>query len=130
LTALKGTFVLTQDLQLDELDRAIVVFVHRYRRGHRRGPTWGEVRAGVGLPRLDLSTDALLAWWDTQLPDSYPTTRAARRAFKWAVKGADPLPRRLHRLKWAGYLKYTQQERSLDVGRRVRAWEADRRRSA
>jgi hypothetical protein len=114
-------------LELDDVDRAIVVFVHRYRAEHHRGPLWREVRDAVGIPRLDLGTDALLAWWDAQPPDRYLSRMAAQRAFKQVVRNADPLPARLLALRWAGYVRFNKTERSLNVGPRIRAWQESRR---
>jgi hypothetical protein len=113
-----------RDIALDDLDRGIVLFVHRYRQEHGRGPLWNEVRDELGIPRPDKSTDALLAWWDAQPPDRYATTTAARRAFKRAVHDADPFRRRMLALRWAGYVRFSDKERSLDIGRRVQAWQA------
>ena len=59
-------------------------------------------------------------------PDLYITRAAAQRAFDRAVYHDDPLKRRLLALWWAGYVRFTKKERSLDVGSRVRAWQTAR----
>jgi hypothetical protein len=118
-----------RDIALDEVDRGIILFVHRHRKEHGKGPLWREVRDETGLPSLDFSVDAFLTWWDAQGPDAYPSTDAARRAFKRAVRQVDPLADRLYPLRRAGYLKFGPTERSLDVGWRVTAWAKGRRSS-
>jgi hypothetical protein len=115
------------DIALDDLDRAVVLFVHRYRREYQRGPLWRDVRDEVGIPYVDLSTDAFEDWWNLQPPDAYPSRSAARRAFTRAARNADPFPARMGRLRWAGYVRFDDRERSLDVRPRVRAWQAQRR---
>jgi hypothetical protein len=86
------------DEPLDDLDRRIVLYVFQYRRPDFAGPTWAELRAGVGLPPVDRGQ-----------PDPHR------------------LVARLYRLRWLRYLRFSTTPRSLEVGIRIREWQQQRR---
>ncbi len=130
------------DIALDDADRAVILAVHRARRATGSGPTWNELRQAVPdlPPRPDVSMAAFGQWWSdpanreaieashlerfwAQHPDrgDGAWVRYAFKVWRWRRLAADPLAHRLRRLRSAGYLHFTQRERSLDIGRRVRA---------
>ena len=128
---------------LDDIDRTIILFVHRIRRSTDAGPTWAEVREAIGFERPNVSLGAFAVWWNdpanreavednAQLErflDRHPNMTNADGAWFHHCYGAwkgrrldvDPLTLRLRRLKAAGYVAYNRSERSLDIGGRVRA---------
>jgi hypothetical protein len=131
------------DIVLDDIDQRIILAVHAARRTTGTGPTWSELRRAVpDLPRPDISLDAFRAWWAVETNrdaleaghlerffEKHPNTVNADAAWArysyriWRARQlqTDRLPVRLRRLRWAGYLFFTTEERSLDIGRRVRA---------
>jgi hypothetical protein len=52
--------------------------------------------------------------------------QAAYREWRRQQCRADPLPARLRRLRLLGYLRFSETERSLELGNRIRAWQARR----
>jgi hypothetical protein len=119
-----------EGMVLDTLDREVILYIHRIRRSTGTGPTWAELRAAVpGLPpRPDLSVAAFEAWLSdpanqVEQVERPPGAAWRRRAYGvWRARrlDADPLKQRLCRLRWAGYVSFSDRERSLDVGQRVR----------
>lgn len=75
---------------LDPLDRRLLVLVAEHRARTGAGPTWRELRAAVGLPAVVSRRDP------------------------------DELRERLIGLRRAKLLKYSPQERSLDIGKALR----------
>ena len=120
---------------LDHTDRRIILAIYRHRRDDGAGPTWHEVRKAVGIEHVDTRWQTFAEWWgdaanrsrlahyDPDLDTGRRQPRSpAYRVWRSRQYEADPLNCRLHRLKALGYVRYSNEPRSLQLGPRVRDW--------
>ena len=131
---------------LNDTDRKLILFVHGYRRQRDAGPTWREITEAVGLLPVSLASKRFQDWWDDggweELERRRPLqnfrarhpeldAEAAQRRWRrqahsqWVRQQMynDPLAVRLRRLADLGYVTFSREERSLNIGPRVREWQ-------
>jgi hypothetical protein len=132
-------------IKLTTMDEEVILFVNGYRSDHGRGPTWSEVRQAVGVPPIIFNQRVFAGWWEEHQDEFeaqhpfeayrqvHPDLDEEAAAKRWRREGHkawiarqrrhDPLANRLFLLRQAGYLIFTREERSLDIGPQVRAWQ-------